>query len=384
MPRLALLGVALLGLAGCTIDVSGDATGLFDELAQLVANVQDNIDAALADPLNSDPYPVLMGGDSARIFYATNLGDVRLNFRGPTNDIVFPGLVGPSNVYQLEGRQRELLRPLVLAGQLSGLTTDGTYVAYIALPDLDDPNTQRLMIGYTDAIAGDEVVYQVNSDDEYIWPELLIADGRVVFWVIQVEPWVATLHVVTLADGDTGVRFINANDAGDAALEGTRLAQVLSNDDGTLRVVLRDIVAGTEETIAPSIASAGGVAVCLSNNRVVWGAADTYGQYSRIVAYDLTTQQTTTLADAAIGTLAGATDTQFVTEAYRSNVLGVERIEIRRYDADGKSKEIADFRADGLAGQTCVLGDRIVYVNAKRQIVTVPFSGGDGHSYAPY
>jgi len=129
MKRVALVGVVLIGLTGCTIDVSDDATGVLGELVQLVENAQDNIDALLANPLDSDPYPVLMGGDSARIFYATNLGDIQLNFKGRTNDIVFPGLVGPSNVYRIQDGERELLRPLVLAGGMSGLATDGEYVA---------------------------------------------------------------------------------------------------------------------------------------------------------------------------------------------------------------------------------------------------------------
>ena len=70
-------------------------------------------------------------------------------------------------------------------------------------------------------------------------------------------------------------------------------------------------------------------------------------------------------------------------EAYTNNA-GADRIAIRRYDTTGEMKEVADIRADGLAGQARIAGERAVFVNPSRNIVVAPLAGGSRKEYTPY
>ena len=117
MARHTLLAAALVlsGLTGCDIDVPLDLAGLARPIENAIGDVLTGVEQALADPLDANPFPVLIGGNSARVFYATNLTDIRLRFPGPLNDIVLPGVFGPSNVYEFDTatKRRKLIRPLV-------------------------------------------------------------------------------------------------------------------------------------------------------------------------------------------------------------------------------------------------------------------------------
>ncbi len=55
-----------------------------------------------------------------------------------------------------------------------------------------------------------------------------------------------------------------------------------------------------------------------------------------------------------------------------------------RYDADGKRKKLAEFNADGFAGQSQILGGRAVWVNPDRRIVIQPLTGGDRKIFRPF
>ncbi len=106
---------------------------------------------------------------------------------------------------------------------------------------------------------------------------------------------------------------------------------------------------------------------------------------SRIRAYDIPTGTTRLWADDVIGDLTGATDDFFITEQYVTNSPeGADRIVLRRYDAEGRAVKLADFRAQGLAGQSRILGDRAAWVNPERRILLQPLAGGDRTRFDPY
>ena len=129
-----------LFVASCDIDVPVNPNAIFVPIERAVDTLQQGLQAAVADPFGSKPFPVLIGGDSERVFYATNLGDVRLNFRDPASDFVIPGLVGPTNVYEHTGTKVELRRGLAPTGSFSsvgGIVADGPHVAYFASLDAD-------------------------------------------------------------------------------------------------------------------------------------------------------------------------------------------------------------------------------------------------------
>ena len=93
-------------------------------------------------------------------------------------------------------------------------------------------------------------------------------------------------------------------------------------------------------------------------------------------AYDIASGEQGLWADAVAGTLTGATDTYLLTEerVHESNRDAV-RLIIRSYDREGRSRKLAEFAADGLAGQSQVLGDRAVWVKPHRHLVTARLAG---------
>lgn len=83
--------------------------------------------------------------------------------------------------------------------------------------------------------------------------------------------------------------------------------------------------------------------------------------------------------------MAGAADEYFVTEEYTSSGRsGVERIVVRQYDQAGEEKRLATFRADGLAGQTQIIGDQAAWVNPERRVTLAPLSGGGRTQFRPF
>ena len=202
MKRRALLlaGLILTTGAGCTVDLPGFALpfgGQFP-LAAAVQQAQRNFERLVADPLGSKPFPVLIGGDSERIFYATNLGDIRINLKGPSSDFVLPGLLGPSNLYREQDKQRNLLRPLLPAGTFSGLATDGEYVAYVEWTETDEGLRPTRIIVETVPGAGAATVFDVGSNEGRLVTSLSDADrGRVAFLVRDVETGEAWLRCAT-------------------------------------------------------------------------------------------------------------------------------------------------------------------------------------------
>jgi len=124
-------------------------------------------------------------------------------------------------------------------------------------------------------------------------------------------------------------------------------------------------------------------AVILSSNKLVW--SEPSGPSVALVhAYDIPTGVTRVWVDSAAGWLAGATDDYFVTEEYAEQDNGVERITVRRYDLDGAAHELANFRADGLAGQTQVIGNSAAWVNPERRVTLAPLAGGSRTQFRPF
>ena len=163
------------------------------------------------------------------------------------------------------------------------------------------------------------------------------------------------------------------------------LAYIEESLEGPVRVILRDL--GTDE----SIIVADGLrlefrcpALFLAENSLVWSEPTADG-LSRVYVYDIPSDTTWLWADAVLGRLAGASDEYFVTEEYVERLpQKPDKFIIRRCDLDSDVREFADFHADGLAGQTGVIGDRAVWVNPERKIVLAPLGGGDRIIFRPF
>ena len=129
--KMRAIGVATICfcMAACTVNAPFDPSDPFRDLSGLIDDDQSGFENAIEDPLGSKPFPIVFGGDSERVFYATNLTDIRIKFSGPTNDVVIPGLLGPSNVYKFQNKERELIRPLVPSHATAGMATDRQFPA---------------------------------------------------------------------------------------------------------------------------------------------------------------------------------------------------------------------------------------------------------------
>lgn len=378
-----VVAIGALATAGCTVEAPFDPGQLVGGVDDLFQSVQDRVSELLADPLDSRPYPSLLGGDSERIFYATNLGDIRIKFRGPTNDLVLPGLLGPSNLYRIQDGQRELLRPLIPAGALSGLGTDGQYVVYVFVLDAERPGLHRLVAGELGG-GRDRTLLEVEPDAAVILPPLAVHEGRVACVVSDWQAGTAALRVLDLASG-AEVATVEQADFASFDLRAGRLVYAAPAGGTSIAITLRSLGTGAETGVATvDPGPAGWLKVLLTDNKVVW-AEPVGGGLSRIVAYDIPAGTTRVWVDAVAGELAGAHDDFFVTQETIFPASGrPERIAIRRYDSAGRSRVLADFRAHGLAGQARILGNRVVFVNAQRRIVAVPLTGGGRTSYAAY
>ena len=375
-------GLTALFLASCNVNAPFDPTNVFRPLDDALENAEQFADNLVEDPLGSKPFPVIIGGDNAKVFYATNLGDVRVNFPGPTNDLVFPLFDGPSNLYSIENKTRDLVRPLVPASGAFGLVTDGDSFAYLSS---EDPNSRPISL-VSDSVyfPAPTVVFQSRPEDgTTLLVGLLAMDaGRLAFVVTDENSQTAVLHLEDLYGTVPGLeietKWITAID-----LKGARLAYAGADLDGVLRIHLRDLNADTDTTVAELRAEFGVWGLGLTENRLFWEETVDY-ERSRVVVFDVPTNETRVWADSAPGRFAGANDEYFVTEEYFERDNGAGVYTIRRFDELGREKKLATFRADGLAGQTTVLGDRVVWVNPDRKIVITPLAGGDRISFRPY
>lgn len=373
--------------AGCNVNVPVDPNDLLSPIGSAIDAAQDSLAGAVADPLGSKPFPVILGGDETRVFYATNLGDVRLNFPGPTSDIVLPGLLGPSNLYRFDQapRNRELLRPLLPSGTYTGLATDGRYVVMVRVKDLERAEMSIEVLDLTTHQT--RTLFDPAEEPSYTATasRVTVYDGRVAFLLIDVDGGPELIHIIDL-DGLDPMVEIESPRLGSFVLRADRLVYVATDDAGVTQLRVRDLTAREETILDPAIRVdyPDQVRLVASHNRVVWAQPVGLDRW-RISAYDLITGETSIIAESVSGMLAGATDTHVITEEYFTERPGAAtRIRVMRYDADGGVRKLADFRADGLAGQTTVIGNRAAWVNPEREIVLAPVAGGDRTSFRPY
>lgn len=372
--RLAV-SVALVAMGGCTIEspldpasISGDITDFFNQVAREIEN-------AVKNPLDQKLYPKLLGGDSESIYYATNLGDIRVTFDGPSNDWVFPGIVGPSNLYVYQNGERRLARPLVPAGALSRMAFDGDSLAFVLSRNIGTPEFTESVIVSRAAFNNLTLLDAPLADGAFV-TQLAISGERVAVLLDGASDAAADrVRLFDLRDPSAPDEFA-AGRIGGLVLRGDRMA-FLADD---ARIVLVELVAGS----TVEVPAARALDLTLANNHVVWTVAGSSGS-SAVYAYSIPDGVTKIWADAVPGRLAGATDDHFVTETTEIGSNGrTFRVVVRRYEVAGGSRVLADFRADGLAGQTMVLGNRAVFVNADRRIVVVPFDGGERFNFRPY
>lgn len=378
---------AILALAGCSVDVPINPAAGYQPLDDLINGLQSGFEDAVEDPLGAKPFPLLMGGDSERVFYATNLTDIRLKFRGPVNDVILPGIIGPSNVYQLAGKQRELIRPLVPAGAFSGFATDGRFMAWMTIPEVESEALLQQIVVADLFSFSERVLYSTETDGGMIASSTLaLNDGRLAFAIADDADFVSQrLRIEDLDDTGPAIEIAGGQFA-NVRLRGNRLAYVETSADGAVRIMLRDLSSEESIEVASDVrAAAFSIGLVLTGNTLVW-SDESNGDLTRITAYDFATGESREWVDAARGRLAGATDDYVVTEERVGGRFPnkADRLVIRKYDIDGKPKQMADFRADGFAGQTRVLGDRVVWVNPDRRIVVQPLPGGDRKIFRPF
>jgi hypothetical protein len=384
MSRVALLVVvsALLVLAGCTIDVPfGAPTG-----DDLFSGIQSRLENLLEDPLRTHPFPVLVGGDDEHVYYATSLTDVRINFRGPTNDVVIPGFLGPSNLYVYQGGKRELLRELVPAGAATGLTTDGRFLVYFRFSGLDMAFPEYQVVASSLGDGTENVIFDsADAETETLSPTLTaLAGGRVALALSRTDAAASTIRVVDLT-GLEAVREIELPGlyVDSLALTTDYLAYA-STDSLLTSIVLYDLRTDAPLTVASEIRDCYGPRVFLTANMLVWSEPPEAGP-APVKAYDLAAGATRLWTESTAGELVGASDSWLVTEEWVYNdSTGAERIAVHRYDQDGGHTKLAEFRADGLAGQTCIIGDYAAWVNPDRQVVLAPLAGGSRKIFQPF
>lgn len=378
-----VVGVVCLGVA-CNLYMPFDPATVFQPVDEAIQEAEQAFENAVADPLSAKPFPVIVGGDNERVFYATNLGDIRVNFPGPTNDVVIPGFFGPSNLYQYARKERDLIRPLVPGGAFFGMATDGQFIAYVSFLD---PESDPASIVVADmGNLTDRVVFDGAAEERaaVVPQQLAVDDGRLAFVIHDLDDVVDWLRVEDLILIDPSLE-IETEVVFAFDLRGNRLAYIEESVDGPVRVMLRDLSTDERLIVGDHLRLTGpSPTVFLGENRVVWAEPSSDG-LSSVYAYDIPSGSTRLWADDVSGTLAGANDDYFVTEEYVERLpQQANKFIVHRYDADGHVRKLADFRADGLAGQVGVIGDRAVWVNPERKIVVAPLGDGDRISFRPF
>ena len=374
--------VASIGLFGCDVSVPFNPGGAFESVDDFFGDVEQSLDNLVEDPLGAKPFPVIVGGDNERVFYATNLTDIRLRFQGPGNDVVIPGFSGPSNLYLFEQKKRDLIRPFIPSSPFLGMATDGDYIAYVR-PSATDESRFEIVASWVN-LPLDIAVIDGGDDGQFVAPfGLRLSEGRLVYLTNSSGFADSRLNVEDL-DGIEPSLSIEVGGIWSMDLRGERLVYVERTEQEGARVVMRNLSTDEVNTIAELSRSAVWSEVRVTLNSIVWSEESDSG-LQRVWRHDLASGETRLWADAVPGVLAGANDDYFVVEETQYNdIADPTRIIVRKYDSEGRGKKLAEFRADGLAGQTTVLGNRVAWVNADRRVVIAPLSGGDRISFRPF
>ena len=386
---LRILGLLAFLVAGCTVDAPFDPGRALDSLlgdvSGLLSGLSGDINNLAGDPLDSNPFPVLVGGAADKLYYLTNLGDVRLRYRGPTNDTVFPGLLGPSNLFEYANGERRLARPFIAAGAFSSVVTDGVRIAYATAARLEQPVRVTINAGFLGSTnPADEIVFDSDADARHFLPGTLsIASERVVFGLFDPVNRQFAVRVVDLAQPERATEF-STHWPTRTALRGDLLMYAEWPGAQEARITLRNLATDETTVVTDSWTAGDPSDVALTANTVVY-AARAGGEPAAIYQYDMRSGATDLLATGVEGRLAGASDDYFLIQDhyYASNDI-TGRISIVRYDRAGNHKELADFRAQGRAGQAQIAGDNAVWVNKDREIIIAPLSGGNRTTVKPF
>jgi hypothetical protein len=349
----------------------------------------------LQDPLGTKPFPVIIGGDDAWVFYATNLGDVSFRLPGMAYDSVIPGFFGPSNVYRFSKRKPELIRPLTPAAPgVRSAITDGRHLVYvISSGDLLNPGGGAIVVEGLELLGPltPRTIFEPEGEDGWGPPRyhhLALDSGRVAFAFGHYGEDITLIRIVDLYEDAT--REIEAEGyVLSLALRGNLL--VHSADlEGQIQILLRDLVTGEVSLLAEDVRFLDSL-VLLTQNSVIWSAREWSSEFSRVWIHDLPSGTQSVWADNVQGRLVGATDEFLITEEmirygpFPFNLeMKPDMIVVRRYDRDGNVRKLAEFRWTGLSGQTRVIGDRAVWVNPKRKIVLAPLDGSDRTIFEPF
>lgn len=389
--KLAISTLGLAAMTACQLDVPIDPAGLVSPLNSALAGLDREIERSLADPLGTHPYPVLLGGDAERVYYTTNLGDIEFDFPGPTGDLILPGLLGPVNLYlyDIDKRQRDLAETVFLAGATQAFTsfvTDGEYLAYVRLLDpADADGTPQVVVARVEG--GDHRVL-FNSDgagDRLADFNLALDDGRLAMILTDAEFESTRIRVEDLT-GLQPTREIDAAFSGPIALHGDRLASVEQTSAGAFDLVLRNLQTDEVVVVARNLRTPfpSEVALFLTDNTLVWSEPSPDG-LTRVLVHDVPTGLSRVWNDGVSGRLAGATDVEYLVEERVARLpQAADLINVYRFDLEGRSKRLAQFRADGLSGQTRVLGNHAAWVNPERRIVLAPLPSGDRLIFKPF
>lgn len=376
MSRLTCCIVAAFALLlpACSIESPFDPASLLLPGSSISRALQQ-FGQGLQDPFNNHPTPVLLGGDAERIFYATDLTEVDIRFDGPTNDIVIPGFLGPSNVYAHEDGDRTLVRRLIPTGALWRVATDGQNVAFVQKPGFgtDDQQNELVLNG--------EVLLSLAPGDDAFFSDVVLVEGALVAAVQSLaDDFAARIHIFEAFSGEQQF-LVSAHIVSSLNLLGDHLVY-WTDADSVFRLVDFNVVSGENTTLVERTSLP--YDVVQSSNRIVWSEEVDF-DHARVVAFDRSSGETETLAETIRGRLAGATDSAFVIEeTFAADNDITSRIAIRRHGDDGSVEELANIRADRHAGQTIVVGNRAVFVNDDQKIVVVPLHGGQRINFEPF
>ncbi|HPF37689.1 MAG TPA: hypothetical protein P5081_04970 [Phycisphaerae bacterium] len=377
--------VLALGLSILSLSAACDQKAL--------TQFQNDFQNLIEDPLDTSPYPVVIGGDDANVFYATNLADIPFRIDGHRDSYIIPGLLGPSNVYEFQKNRPDLIRPLApsATGFIQRLVTDGRFVAYVNVGwdgeriTLDSVSVEDLSAGLLGATPK-TVVDVSDNDAQFILPDLKIDAGRLAVILADTRTDITSVRIVDLFGGSADVEFEVGSNLVAADLSASRFAYAAYLDDGFV-VVLRDIATGDAVVLPEGDIGAGPFVsdLYLTANSVVWSQYVS-SDLRRVTRYDIPTEQTRVISEGVLGRLAGATDDFLLTEEFidRSAEDKPAKYRIRRIDMNGATKQLAEFKAVGLAGQARVVGNRAIWVNPERKIVIAPFDNRDRTAFKPY
>ena len=370
--------LTLAALAGCTLDVPVNPGGLFSDLAGNLENLSNQAADAAADPLGVKPFPRLFQSDGQQLFYATNLTQIQIRFRGRGNDLALPSILGPTNIYELVNRDRQVVSLLQPTLGVVRLDTDGEFLVALQAYEIAEGEFRTRVVSENLFTGVVTALYEPPSG-EFAATALAIAGGKVAYAAVNLDTGDGMLRIVDLHDM-TNETEIDIGGYSELDLRDNRLVYLDTSSADINRIMLRNIISGETTVIAEED---GYPSFDLTANKVVWALYTNAGL--RVSTYDIPTGETRVITEDLPGEFAGASDDFVLSEEWFTvGDNGRNRLAVWRESFDGARKKIAEFDADGFAGQTRVVGDDAVWVNPERRIVLQPLAGGDRKIIEPF